>query len=118
MKWLIVTMAVIFTSVVAAQPTPKVHYNSSSINPIDQELVMLLQLRDNQIDEYLKIIDKQRKIFLATPDSQWEKQLAIYEETFEKLKPILDKIQFAQFTAYVGCLISEELQLESQVALQ
>lgn len=121
MKWLIVIAVVMSSAVYAEQPAQQVRESAQSymaVNPVDQEMIMLLQLRDDQIGGYLDVILRQRQILLAIPDSRWQKRLAVYEETFDKLKSVLDEAQFAWFTAYVGCLIEEEMQHELHLAME
>jgi hypothetical protein len=111
MKWLIAMVLVLATSANATHIAPPDH-------SIDQEMINLLQLREEQVEPYLRIIKQQRQILLAIPDSQWQKQRTLYEETFERLKPLLDEAQYSQFTAAVGCLIIERLPLESHLVLE
>jgi hypothetical protein len=120
MKWFIIFAALISTSAIAGQSVRKAHDTGDldvSIIPVDQEMIDLLHLREEQIGEYLKIIQGQRRAFLLLSGVRWQKQLEVYEQTIELLKPVLNDVQLAQFAGYVGCLV-EERQPGSQISMK
>ncbi len=107
MRCLVVIMALLSATAVAAQPASHVSELESSLEAVDLEMIELLQLRDDQIDGYLKVIRTQRKALAVLSDTQWQKQLGLYKGTIDKLKPVLNEVQLAKFSAYLGCLIVE-----------
>jgi len=107
MKCLVVIMALLSASAIAAQPASHVSELKSTPEAVDREMIELLLLRDDQIDGYLKVIRTQRKALAVLSDAQWQKQLDLYKGTIEMLRPVLNEVQLAQFSAYLGCLILE-----------
>ncbi len=79
----------------------------SNIDEIDREMVELLTLNPAQAVAYSKIMQHQRQAFLALQADQWQAQLALYEETIEILKTVLNEHQHTQFITVLGCLIEE-----------
>ena len=102
MRCLVVIMALLSASAIAAQPA-----SQSTLEAVDREMIELLLLRDDQIDGYLEVIRTQREALAVLSDAQWEKQLDLYKGTIEMLRPVLNDVQLAQFSAYLGCLIVE-----------
>jgi hypothetical protein len=100
-------MALLSASAIAAQPASHVSELESTLEAVDREMIELLLLRDDQIDGYLKVIRTQRKALAVLSDAQWQKQLDLYKGTIEMLRPVLNEVQLAQFSAYLGCLIVE-----------
>ena len=107
MRCLIVIMALLSASAIAAQPASHVSELESNLKAVDREMIELLLLRDDQIDGYLKVIRTQRKALAVLSDAQWQKQLDLYKGTIDMLRPVLNEAQLAQFSAYLGCLIVE-----------
>ncbi len=107
MRCLVVIMALLSASAIAAQPASHVSEPESTLEAVDREMIELLLLRDDQIDGYLKVIRTQRKALAVLSDAQWQKQLDLYKGTIEMLRPVLNEVQLAQFSAYLGCLIVE-----------
>ena len=107
MRCLVVIMALLSNLAIAAQPASHVSERESTLEAVDREMIELLQLRDDQIDGYLKVIRTQRTALALLSDAQWQKQLDLYEGTIEMLRPVLNEVQLAQFSAYLGCLIVE-----------
>ena len=107
MRCLVAIMALLSASAIAAQPASHVSELESTLEAVDREMIELLLLRDDQIDGYLKVIRTQRKALAVLPDAQWQKQLDLYKGTIEMLRPVLNEVQLAQFSAYLGCLIVE-----------
>jgi len=107
MRCLVVIMALLSYSAIAAQPASHVSELESTPEAVDREMIELLLLRDDQIDGYLKVIRTQRKALAVLSDAQWQKQLDLYKGTIEMLRPVLNEVQLAQFSAYLGCLIVE-----------
>jgi hypothetical protein len=110
-------MALLFDSAIAAQPASHVSELESNFEAVDREMVELLVLRDDQIDGYLKVIRTQRKALAVLSDAQWQKQLDLYKGTIEMLKPVLNEVQLAQFSAYLGCLIVER-EYDAQLSME
>ena len=100
-------MALLSASAIAAQPASHASELESTLEAMDREMIELLLLRDDQIDGYLKVIRTQRKALAVLSDAQWRKQLELYNGTIEMLRPVLNEVQLAQFSAYLGCLIVE-----------
>jgi hypothetical protein len=100
-------MALLSALAIAAQPAGNVSELGSTLEAVDREMIELLLLRDDQIDGYLKVIRTQRKALAVLSDAQWQKQLDLYKGTIEMLRPVLNEVQLAQFSAYLGCLIVE-----------
>jgi hypothetical protein len=100
-------MALLSGSAIAAQPASRVSEPESSLEAVDREMIELLLLRDDQIDGYLTVIRTQRKAFAVLSDAQWQQQLDLYKGTIEMLRAVLNEVQLAQFSAYLGCLIVE-----------
>ena len=117
MRCLVVIMALLFDSAIAAQPASHVSELESNFEAVDREMVELLVLRDDQIDGYLKVIRTQRKALAVLSDAQWQKQLDLYKGTIEMLKPVLNEVQLAQFSAYLGCLIVER-EYDAQLSME
>jgi len=107
MRYLVVIMALLYASASAAQSASHVSELESTLEAVDREMIELLQLRDDQIDGYLRVIRAQRKVLGVLSDSQWQKQLDLYKGTIDMLRPVLNKTQLAKFSAYLGCLIIE-----------
>ena len=107
MRCLVVIMTLLSASAIAAQPAGHVSELESTLEAVDQEMIELLLLRDDQIDGYLKVIRTQRKALAVLSDAQWQKQLDLYKGTIEMLRPVLNEVQLAQFSAYLGCLVVE-----------
>ena len=107
MRCLVVIMALLSASAIAAQPASHVSELESTLEAVDREMIELLLLRDDQIDGYLKVIRTQRKALAVLSDAQWQKQLDLYKGTIEMLRPVLNEAQLAKFSAYLGCLIVE-----------
>ena len=107
MRCLVVIMALLSASAIAAQPASHVSELESTLEAVDREMIELLLLRNDQIDGYLKVIRTQRKALAVLSDAQWQKQLELYKDTVEMLTPVLNEVQLAQFSAYLGCLIVE-----------
>jgi len=106
MRYLVVIMALLSASAAAAQPASYVSEQEFTLEAVDREMIELLLLRDDQIDGYIKVIRTQRKALAVLPDSQWQKQLELYKGTVDLLIPVLNEVQLAKFSAYLGCLIS------------
>jgi hypothetical protein len=118
MKWFVIIAVLISTSAFAGQSTSNKHDDLDvSVIPVDQEMIDLLHLREEQIGEYLKVIQSQRRAFLLLSGVRRQKQLDVYEETIELLKPVLNDVQLAQFAGYIGCLI-EESRHGAQVSMK
>jgi len=117
MRCLVVIMALLFDSAIAAQPASHVSELESNFEAVDREMVELLVLRDDQIDGYLKVIRTQRKALAVLSDAQWQKQLDLYKGTIKMLKPVLNEVQLAQFSAYLGCLIVER-EYDAQLSME
>ena len=107
MRCLVVIMALLSGSAIAAQPVGQVGEPESNLEAVDREMIELLLLRDDQIDGYLEVIRTQRKALAVLSDAQWQQQLDLYQGTIEMLRPVLNEVQLAQFSAYLGCLIVE-----------
>lgn len=107
MRCLVVIMALLSASAIAAQPASHVSELESTLEAVDREMIELLLLRDDQIDGYLKVIRTQRKALAVLSDAQWQKQLDLYKGTIDMLIPVLNEVQLAKFSAYLGCLIVE-----------
>ena len=107
MRCLVVIMALLSASPIAAQPVSHVSEPESTLEAVDREMIELLLLRDDQIDGYLEVIRTQRKALAVLSDAQWQEQLDLYEGTIDMLRPVLNEVQLAQFSAYLGCLIIE-----------
>ena len=107
MRCLVVIMALLSGSAIAAQPVGQVGEPESNLEAVDREMIELLLLRDDQIDGYLEVIRTQRKALAVLSDAQWQQQLELYQGTIEMLRPVLNEVQLAQFSAYLGCLIVE-----------
>jgi len=107
MRCLVVIMALLSASAIAAQPASHVSELEPTLEAVDREMIELLLLRDDQIDGYLKVIRTQRKALTVLPDTQWQKQLVLYKGTIDMLTPVLNEVQLAKFSAYLGCLIVE-----------
>ena len=107
MRCLVVIMALLSDLAIAVQPTSHVSELEFTLEAVDQEMIELLLLRGDQIDGYLKVIRTQRKALADLSDAQWQKQLELYKDTIEMLRPVLNEAQLAQFSAYLGCLIVE-----------
>ena len=107
MRCLVVIMALLSASAIAAQPASHVSELESTLEAVDREMIELLLLRDDQIDGYLEVIRTQRKALAVLSDAQWQKQLDLYKGTIDMLRPVLNEVQLAQFSAYLGCLIVE-----------
>ena len=56
MRCLVVIMALLSASAIAAQPAGHVSELESNLKAVDREMIELLLLRDDQIDGYLKVI--------------------------------------------------------------
>ena len=56
LRCLVVIMALLSTSAIAAQPASHVSELASTLEAVDREMIELLLLRDDQIDGYLKVI--------------------------------------------------------------
>ena len=78
MRCLVVIMALLSDSAIAAQPASHVSELESTLEAVDREMIELL-LRDDQIDGYLKVIRTQRKALTVLSDAQWQKQLDLYK---------------------------------------
>ncbi len=112
-RFTIITLIALLASVsVSAQEnqTPIDPVPQEKVDDIDKEMIDLLMLQGEQITAYSKIIQKQRKAFLALQPHQWQQQLALYEETIEVLKSVLTPGQHSRFVGYLGCLIEETRQ--------
>ncbi len=107
MRCLVVIMALLSASAIAAQPASHVSELEFTLEAVDREMVELLLLRDDQVDGYLKVIRIQRKALAGLSDAQWRKQLDLYKGTIDMLMPVLNEVQLAKFSAYLGCLITE-----------
>ena len=107
MKVFVLIIALLATSAICAQPAGHLSEHDSALEDVDRKMVELLLLRDDQIEGYLKVIRVQRQALIALSDTQWEEKLELYKGTIDMLKPVLDTIQLAQFSAYLGCLIGE-----------
>jgi hypothetical protein len=107
MRCLVVIMALLCDLAIAGQPASHVSQPESTLEAVDREMIELLLLRGNQINGYLKVIRTQRKALAELSDAQWQKQLVLYKGTIEMLRPVLNEVQLAQFSAYLGCLIVE-----------
>jgi len=107
MRCLVVIMALLSDSAIAAQPASHVSELESNLEAVDREMIELLLLRDDQIDGYLEVIRTQRKALAVLSDAQWQQQLDLYKGTIEMLRAVLNEVQLAQFSAYLGCLIVE-----------
>ncbi len=107
MRCLVVIMALLSASAIAAQPVSHVSELETTLEAVDREMIELLLLRDDQVDGYLKVIRIQRKALAGLPDAQWQKQLDLYKGTIDMLMPVLNDVQLAKFSAYLGCLIAE-----------
>ncbi len=105
MRCLIVIMALLSASAIAAQPASHVSELEATLASVDREMIELLLLRDDQVDGYLKVIRTQRKALAMLSDAQWQKQLDLYKGTIDMLIPVLNEVQLAKFSAYLGCLI-------------
>jgi hypothetical protein len=100
-------VALLSGSAIAAQPASHVSQPESTLEAVDREMIELLLLRDDQIDGYLEVIRTQRKALAVLSDAQWQEQLDLYKGAIEMLRPVLNEVQLAQFSAYLGCLIVE-----------
>ena len=117
MRYLVFIMALLSASASAAQSASHVSEQGSSLEAVDQEMIELLQLRDDQIAGYLKVIRAQRKALGGLSGSQWKKQLSLYKGTIDMLRPVLNEIQLAKFSAYLGCLIVDR-EYDTQVSME
>jgi len=107
MRCLIVIMALLSATAIAAQPASHVSEPETTLASVDREMIELLLLRDEQVDGYLKVIRIQRKALATLSDAQWQKQLDLYKGTIDMLVPVLNEVQLVKFSAYLGCLITE-----------
>ena len=110
-------MALLSASAIAAPPASHLGELESNLEAVDREIVELLRLRDDHIDGYLKVIRTQRKALAVLSDAQWQKQLELYKGTIEMLRPVLNEVQLAQFSAYLGCLIVER-EYDSHLSME
>ena len=117
MRCLVVIMALLSGSAIAAQPAGQVSEPESNLEAVDREMIELLLLRDAQIDGYLAVIRTQRKALAVLSDAQWQQQLELYQGTIEMLRPVLNEVQLAQFSAYLGCLIVER-EYDAQLSME
>jgi hypothetical protein len=76
-----------------------------AVDEIDLEVVSLLSLNDQEAVAYSAIMQRQRALYRTLKPSRWEQQLAFYEETFARLKPVLSAQQHVRFVAYMDSFI-------------
>jgi hypothetical protein len=74
---------------------------------IDQQMIELLALNHIQAKAYVAIIEKQRVSLLALQARQWQQELALYQQTFAMLKPVLTHRQYATFVAIIDSVIED-----------
>ena len=117
MRCLVVIMVLLSDLAIAAQPAGHVSELEPTLETVDREMIELLLLRDDQIDGYLNVIQTQRKALAVLSDAQWQKQLELYKGTIEMLRPVLNDVQLAQFSAYLGCLIVER-EYDAQLSME
>lgn len=72
---------------------------------VDREMIQLLGLTEKQGKCYARIMQQQRLQFLALEAGQWNKELALYRETFGLLKPVLTPRQHARFVGIINSVI-------------
>ena len=74
---------------------------------IDQEMIGLLALNAEQASAYQAIMQTQRAALLAINTQEWHQQLALYQETYDMLKPVLTAKQHAEFVAIINSVIED-----------
>jgi len=79
-----------------------------SFADIDQELIEQLDLNQEQGLAYIAIMKEQREAFFALQEREWQLQLALYQETFTKLKPVLSEAQLNEFIAVINCVVEND----------
>lgn len=74
---------------------------------VDSDMIELLELNHEQSLAYLAVMKKQRRAFLALKSKEWQEQLALYQETFALLKPVLNDKQHAAFVGIINSVIED-----------
>ena len=75
------------------------------VDAIDLEVVVLLSLNDEQAVAYSAVMQQQRALFRSLQPRGWQQQMAFYQQTFSKLKPVLTEEQHIRFVAYMDSFI-------------
>ena len=75
------------------------------VDVIDLEVVVLLSLDDEQAVAYSAIMQQQRALFRTQQPRGWQQQMAFYQETYARLKPVLTEQQHIRFVAYMDSFI-------------
>lgn len=107
-KRVILILLLLSTPVMAATTTPQESTATEVRHAGDSAMIKMLLLRDDQMSGYLSVMRSQRTAYLAIPVTSQAQRLAIFEETIELLRPVLDGTQLAQFTAYTSSVIIED----------
>jgi len=81
---------------------------SSSIDPIDEEMALLLGLDVEQLHSYSEVMQTQRPAYLAAEYLDWQSRQAVYNDTLKLLQTVVTAHQLSQFSAIMDCLMREE----------
>lgn len=88
--------------------SPATHAENPTYSELDQQMIEVLVLDPHQASAYVVVMEQQREAFLALKTHAWERELALYRETFTLLKPILSQQQLDEFVAIINSVIEEE----------
>lgn len=88
-------------------PTNAVAEKQETYTEVDWQMIEQLALNQEQALAYLAIMRKQREAFFALKSRNWPQQLALYQETFAMLKPVLNDKQHAEFVAIINSVIED-----------
>ena len=91
-----------FVFMMALQLFSSVAMAEQPVAEIDQEVVHLLSLNEEQAVSYSTIMQRQRAVYQVLQPQGWAQQMAFYEQTFDRLKPVLTEVQHIRFVAYMN----------------
>lgn len=90
---------------IALLTLPKVVLAREAVDEIDLEVIRLLGMNSEQSVAYSLVMQQQRVEFRIRKPLDWVQQQAFYEETFARVKPVLNEEQYIRFIAYMDSFL-------------